>query len=98
MCTQKEVKMENVGVRQFRDNLSQILNRVEQGEIIKIVRHGKDIAELRPIEQKIEQQVLNRLQISDKIGGGKGEIGTVKTVKNLKPDRPVSDIVSEDRR
>ena len=76
--------MENVGVRQFRDNLSQILNRVEQGEIIKIVRHGKDIAELRPIERKIEQQVLNRLQINDIIGGGKGKIGTVKTVKNLK--------------
>ena len=98
MRTQKEVKMENIGVRQFRDNLSQILKRVEQGEIIKIVRHGQDIAELRPIERNIEQQVLNRLQISDIIGGGKGEIGTVKTVKNLKPDRPVSDIVSEDRR
>lgn len=90
--------MKNVGVKQFRDNLSQILKKVEQGEIIRVLRHGKDIVEIRPIGQTIEHKVLNRLNNEGILGGGKGQIGNVKTVKNLKPDRPVSDIVSEDRR
>lgn len=31
--------MENVGVRQLRDNLSRIIQRVEQGEVIRVLRY-----------------------------------------------------------
>lgn len=90
--------MENIGVKQLRDNLGQILKRVERGEIIRILRHGKDIVELRPVKEEIGGKVVNRLISKGLLGGGTSKIGNVKSVKNLKPDKPVSDLVSEDRR
>ena len=90
--------MENIGVRQLRDNLSRILKRVEQGEVIRVIRHGKGIVELRPIEKNIKQDFLNRLKDKDISQGGAGKMGPVKSVKNLRPDMPVSDLVLEDRR
>jgi len=90
--------METLGVRQFRDNLSRILKRVEQGEVIRVIRHGKDIVELRPIEENMKQAFLDRLKDKDISRGGIGKICPVKTVKNLRPDMPVSDFVVEDRR
>ncbi|MDY7030717.1 MAG: type II toxin-antitoxin system prevent-host-death family antitoxin [Thermodesulfobacteriota bacterium] len=90
--------MENIGVKELRDNLSRILKRVEQGEVIRVIRHGKDIVELRPIEKNIKQDFLNRLKDKDISRGGAGKMCPVKSVKNLRPDMPVSDLVVEDRR
>lgn len=93
-----EKYIETIGVKQLRDNLSNILKRVEEGNVIRVVRHGKDIAELRPIHQDIEQEFLDRLKNKHISGGGTGKIGQVKSLKNLKPEMPVSDMVIEDRR
>jgi len=90
--------METIGVRQLRDNLSRILKRVEKGTVIRVLRHGKDVVELRPVTKTIEQELLHRLADKDLLGGGSGTIGPVKTVKNLTPEMPVSDLVIQDRR
>ena len=90
--------MENIGVKELRDNLSRILKKVENGEGVRVLRHGKAVVELQPLMVNKEQNLLNRLKKEDILGGGTGNIGAVKTIKNLKYDKPVSDIVIEDRR
>ena len=90
--------METIGVKQLRDNLSRILKSVEKGAVVRVLRHGKDVVELRPIAKSVEQDLVNRLRDKDLLGGGTGEIGAVKTVRNVKPEMPVSDFVIQDRR
>ena len=90
--------MESVGVKELRDSLSRILKRVERGEVIRVLRHGKDILELRPIRKNVEQDFLDRLKNKHVLGGGTGKTGPVRSVKNLTPEKPISDMVLEDRR
>ena len=90
--------MENIGVKELRDNLSSILKKVENGEIIRIMRHGKAVVEMHPLMESKEQKLLNALQKKGIWGGGTGVIGKIKTIKNSKPHKPVSDIIVEDRR
>ena len=90
--------MRTVGVKQLRDKLSHILKRVEKGEVIRVLRHGKHIVELRPINEGPEHNLVDRLRDKNILGGGLGKIGTLKTVKNLRPELPISDLVVADRR
>jgi len=94
----KVLAMENIGVKELRDNLSNILKKVENGEVIRIMRHGKAVAEINPLLSDKDQLFINHLKKSDMVGGGSGSIGLLRSVKNLSPDKPVSDIVVEDRR
>ncbi|MFA6036562.1 MAG: type II toxin-antitoxin system Phd/YefM family antitoxin [Legionellales bacterium] len=41
--------MQTTTFTEFRNNASHYLNLAEQGESIVIIRHGKPIAELKPI-------------------------------------------------
>ena len=90
--------MESIGVKELRDNLSRILKKVENGSVIRVLRHGKAVVELQPLITNKEHILLNQLKEKDILGGGTGHISSIKSVKNLKPDRPVSDLVIEDRR
>ena len=90
--------METIGVKQLRDNLSRILKSVEKGAVVRVLRHGKDIVELRSITKSVEQDLVNRLRDKDLLGGGTGEIGVVKIIRNVTPEMPVSDFVIQDRR
>ena len=90
--------MINIGVKEFRDSLSATLKKVEDGEIIRIMRHGKAVAELKPLITPSEQLLLNNLKNKDMLGGGKGNIGLIKSVKNKAPDMPVSDFIAQDRK
>ncbi len=40
----------DIGTKELRDHLSEILDRVARGERIRIVRRGKPAAELRPVD------------------------------------------------
>ena len=73
--------METIGVRELRNNLGRILKRVEQGEIIRVLRHGKDAVELRPIQKDNEKDLLLRLKSKNLLAGGKGIIGKIKSIK-----------------
>jgi antitoxin (DNA-binding transcriptional repressor) of toxin-antitoxin stability system len=90
--------METIGVKELRDNLSRILKRVEKGAVLRVLRHGKHVVEIRPIAKSIEREFAGRLRGKGLLGGGAGRIGPVKAVKNLKPDMPVSDLVIQERR
>ena len=90
--------METIGVKQLRDNLSRILKSVEKGAVVRVLRHGRDVVELRPITKSVEQDLVNRLRDKDLLGGGTGKIGAVKIVRNVTPEMPVSDFVIQDRR
>jgi len=40
----------DIGTRELRQRLADILDRVERGERVRIVRKGRPAAELRPVE------------------------------------------------
>jgi antitoxin (DNA-binding transcriptional repressor) of toxin-antitoxin stability system len=90
--------METIGVKELRDNLSGILKSVEKGAVVTVLRHGKQIVELRPIHNSPEQKLAKSLRDKRLLAGGTGKIGPVKTNKHLKPKEPISDLVLEDRR
>jgi len=90
--------METIGVKELRDNLSRIVNKVEKGAVVRVLRHGNEVAEIRPVTKTAEQALLNRLRDKNVLGGGTGKIGPIRTVKNLRPEMPVSDLVVQDRR
>jgi len=82
--------METIGVKELRDNLSRILKKVASGEVIRVLRHGRDMVELRPLVKNSEQELLSRLKEKNLLEGrGIRVIGSIKTVK---------DLIAEDRR
>jgi len=44
----KLYKMQTVALSEFRANASAMIDLVEKGETVRILRHGKLVAELRP--------------------------------------------------
>lgn len=42
----------DIGTKELRNRLSEILERVARGERIRIVRRGKPAAELRPVQRR----------------------------------------------
>ena len=47
----------SIALSEFRANTSAVIARVENGETVRILRHGKPVAELVPIELQTEQKV-----------------------------------------
>lgn len=89
--------MGSVGVRDLRDNLSEYLRRVRQGELLVITDRGKPIGELGPAAggRSVERvRALVRRGVASWSGG--------KPKGLLRPPRArgglVSEAVLEDRR
>ncbi len=47
-----EHAMKHVSFTEFRRNAAALFNSVEQGETIRVLRHGKPIAEVVPIDPR----------------------------------------------
>ena len=47
-----KVTMHSLPLSEFRANVSAMLDLVEQGETVRILRHGKPVAELVPVVEK----------------------------------------------
>lgn len=88
----------SIGVRELRDNLSRVLKRVEQGEVVRVLRHGKDVLELRPVKTTAENEFVAHMKGKGILVGGSGKVGPVRSVKNRRPEKPISDIIVEERR
>lgn len=56
--------VDNIGIYEAKNKLSEILDRVEAGETIAITRHGKQVALLTPIHQdrSSSHQAIERLR------------------------------------
>jgi len=54
--------MDSVGAYEAKTHLSQLLDRVEKGESITILRHGKPVATLRPVEEAGQMSVAEAIE------------------------------------
>ena len=50
-------KMHIVPLSEFRANASAMIDRVERGETVRILRHGKPVAELRPVQADVAVEI-----------------------------------------
>jgi len=89
--------MTSVGVRELRDNLSEYLRRVEQGELLLITDRGRPIGELSPAAAGPNTERARKL-----VRTGAAEWSGGKPRGLARAPRPaaglVSDAVVEDRR
>jgi len=57
--------MANYGVAEAKNKFTTLLDRVEEGEHVVITRHGKPVAELRPVQNLTwEERKARLLEIS----------------------------------
>lgn len=50
--------MHSVPLSEFRANASAMLDLVEKGETVRILRHGKPVAELNPVKQTPDEATV----------------------------------------
>ena len=50
--------MHIISLSEFRANASAMIDRVEQGETVRILRHGKPVAELNPVKQTPDEATV----------------------------------------
>lgn len=46
-----------VPLSEFRANVSAMVDLVEKGDTVRILRHGKPVAELRPVQADVPQKI-----------------------------------------
>jgi prevent-host-death family protein len=66
--------MNTVGIYDAKNKLSELLDRVEAGEIIAVTRHGKKVALLTPLNQErpnARQAIarLRKLRVGSRLNG-----------------------------
>ena len=76
-----DVYIMKVGVRELRQNLSIYLDRVKQGESLRVTEFGREVALLTPIPKQ-DVDVLERL-----VAEGKATPPT-KSLKNIRLPKP----------
>ena len=86
----------HVGTRELKTNLSKYLRRVKAGETIIVTEHGKEIGQITPVAQSLEQRMKALAEAGFLEWNG----------KKLEPHNPViinnsgkqvSDLIIEDR-
>jgi prevent-host-death family protein len=86
--------MEEVGVRQLKNDLSRYLRRVREGATFVVTDRGEPIARIVPAG--IPDDVA-RLIAEGRIAWSGGRVQPVEPVR-IAPGPPLSDYVAEDRR
>ena len=90
--------VEDVGVRQLRQNLSVYLRRIQQGETLRVTDHGHPVALLTPLPQT-DSEVLDRLEaqglLEQRARRRSGQLP--KPLPRLPGERPLSEILIEER-
>ena len=89
--------MASVGVREFRDNLSEYLRRVREGELVVVTDRGQPIGELGPAGTG---RNAHRARALTRTGAASWSGGKPKGLPDAPQPRAglVSDAVIEDRR
>lgn len=85
--------MEQVGVRELRQNLSVYLRRVKAGQRLEVTERGQPVARLEPIFD--EDDPIASLERQGRIvRRGTGDLSTIRPLK-LDLERPLSTILDE---
>jgi prevent-host-death family protein len=63
-------RMKTLTFTEFRKNASEVLDLVERGETIRILRHGKAIARILPAELSKAKPAWKRLGLRLDVDGG----------------------------
>ena len=83
-----------VGVRELKAQLGKYLRSVRGGKTLIVTDRGEPIAELRPLQEDLDQK-LARLRAAGRISGGSGRL---KPFEPIRIDGPsVSSAILEDR-
>lgn len=88
--------MEAIGVRELRQNLSVYLDRVKEGETMRVTEHGRVVALLTPLPKPVD--VLDRLVAEGKATPPTASLRNLKLPKPGPPGLPSSEeIIAEMR-
>lgn len=81
--------MANYGVAEAKNKFTHLLDRAENGEHVVITRHGKPVAELRPVQAMTwEEQKAKMKEITDRAKNRPPLVGiTSLELINLDRDR-----------
>ena len=81
--------MANYGVAEAKNKFTHLLDRAENGEHVVITRHGKPVAELRPVQTMTwEEQKAKMKEITDRAKNRPPLVGiTSLELINLDRDR-----------
>ena len=52
-----QITMHTISLSEFRANASAMIDRVAQGETVRILRHGKPVAELVPAQPAMPEKI-----------------------------------------
>ncbi|MCC6500647.1 MAG: type II toxin-antitoxin system prevent-host-death family antitoxin [Anaerolineales bacterium] len=85
-----------VGARELKNNLSQYLRRVKEGEIILITERGKAIGQIMPVPETLEEKMKALAAAGIVEWSGKKLKPRKPTIVNRGP-KLASEIVSEGR-
>ncbi len=63
--------MQQMGVRELRDNVSSVLRRVAAGEVIEVTDHGHPVARLVPVR---DRSVLDQMVVEGRATAAEGDL------------------------
>ncbi len=86
----------HVPIHEFKNHLSQYLQRLKRGELIIITSHHKPIAKLVAIPQELGTEVNELLQLEGISWNGKKPTGGKNRPKII--GKTIADYIIEDRR
>ena len=88
--------MEQVGVRELRQNLSVYLRRVGRGETLEVTERGRPVAVLQPIAAP-DDAVAALAARGVPVRRGKGNLAELPAPARVLLDRPLSDVLQDMR-
>ena len=98
MCYMTTVAdVDDVGVRELRQNLSVYLRRIAQGETLRVTEHGRPVALLSPIHTTGDE-VLDRLEAQGLLVRGRRRRGLLPKPVPPTPGKPsLSEVLQQMR-
>ena len=77
--------MKRIGIRELRQNASQHLREVEQGETIEVTDRGRPVARIVPVPPAAPMGVIESLIASGRMIPAQGDLREVLALPRLKP-------------
>jgi prevent-host-death family protein len=92
----RTMKIQQVGVRELRQNLSQYLRRVTAGEGFEVTEHNLPVAILAPVPGR--GSALERLIAAGRVVPARLDLSQLGPPPDRAPEMSISDALAEQRR